>query len=50
MLPRYRHRAVRSAGYQYNGIDLTYERSKDREITLDMDFDDPTMQLTYIFK
>ena len=39
-----------SVGYQYNGIDLTYERSKDREITLDMDFDGPTVQLTYVFK
>jgi len=38
-----------SVGYQYNGIDLTYEKSKNREIKLDMDFDGPTAQLAYHF-
>ncbi len=39
-----------SVGYQYNGIDLTYEKSKNRETKLDMDFDGPTVQFTYIIK
>jgi len=38
-----------SVGYQFNAIDLTYEQSHNRETELDVDFDGPTIQLTYIF-
>lgn len=46
---RFTQHFAAAIGYQHTGIDLTYERSSQRETKLDIDFDGPTVQLTYAF-